>query len=68
MSMEGSCPASVFRLNRLKAVDIIRLIPVKNIANLVTIIAIYAAAVVLYFTSGTLPILYGTIFSIILFI
>jgi len=58
-----------FVLSRLmNAVDIMRFIPAKNIANLVTILAIYGGAVVLYFASGTLSLLYGTIFAISLFI
>jgi len=48
----------------MKAVDIIRFIPTKNIANLVTVLAIYSGAVVLYFTSGPLPLLYVSIFLI----
>lgn len=58
-----------FILSRLmKALDIMRFIPARNIANLVTIIAIYGGAVIFYFASGTLPLLYGTIFFISLFI
>jgi hypothetical protein len=53
-----------FALSRLlKAVDIMRFIPSKDIANLVTIVTIYLGAVVVYFTSQSPAGLYITIFS-----
>jgi hypothetical protein len=52
----------------MKALDIMRFIPSKNIANLVTILTIYLGAAVLYFTPGSPPLLYGIIFSLSLII
>ena len=53
-----------FALSRLlKAVDIMRFIPSKDIANLVTIVTIYLGAVVVYFTSKSPASLYITILS-----
>ena len=53
-----------FALSRLlKAIDIMRFIPSKDIANLVTIVTIYLGAVVVYFTSQSPAGLYITILS-----
>ena len=53
-----------FALSRLlKAIDIMRFIPSKDIANLVTIVTIYLGAVVVYFTSQSPASLYITILS-----
>ena len=52
----------------MKAIDIMRFIPSKDIANLVTILTIYISAVVLYFTSSSPALLYGSIFSLSLII
>ena len=53
-----------FALSRLlKAIDIMRFIPSKDIANLVTIVTIYLGAVVVYFTSKSPASLYITILS-----
>ena len=58
-----------FALGQLmKALDVMRFIPSKNIANLVTILTIYIGAAVLYFTPGSPPLLYGIIFALSLFI
>ena len=58
-----------FALGQLmKAMDVMRFIPSKNIANLVTILTIYTGAAVLYFTSGSPPLLYGIIFALSLII
>ena len=52
----------------MKAIDVMRFIPSKNIANLVTILTIYFSGAVLYFTSGSPALLYGIIFSLSLII
>jgi len=58
-----------FALGQLmKAMDVMRFIPSKNIANLVTILTIYIGAAILYFTPGTPPLLYGIIFALSLII
>jgi hypothetical protein len=58
-----------FALGQLmKAMDVMSFIPSKNIANLVTVLTIYLGAAILYFTSGSLPLLYGTIFVLSLII
>jgi hypothetical protein len=48
----------------MKAIDVMRFIPSKNIANLVTILTIYLGAAVIYFTFNSPALLYGTIFSL----
>lgn len=54
-----------FALTQLmKTLDIMRFIPSKNIANLVTILTIYLSGVVIFFTSNSPALLYGTIFSL----
>jgi hypothetical protein len=58
-----------FALGQLmKAMDIMRFIPSKNIANLVTILTIYIGAAVIYFTFNSPALLYGTIFALSLII
>jgi hypothetical protein len=58
-----------FALSQLmKAIDVMRFIPSRNIANLVTILTIYLSAVVIYFTSNSPALLYGAIFSLSLII
>jgi hypothetical protein len=58
-----------FALSQLmKAIDLMRFIPSKDIANLVTIITIYLGAVVTYFAFDSPAFLYGTIFSLSLVI
>jgi hypothetical protein len=58
-----------FALGQLmKALDVMRFIPSKNIANLVTILTIYIGAAILYFTPGSPPLLYGIIFALSLII
>ncbi|WP_041277978.1 hypothetical protein [Desulfotalea psychrophila] len=58
-----------FALGQLMtALDIMRFIPSKNIANLVTVLTIYLAAAVIYFTSGSPALLYGIIFLLSLII
>ena len=58
-----------FALGQLmKALDVMRFIPSKNIANLVTILTIYLGAAIIYFTSGSPALLYGIIFSLSLII
>ena len=58
-----------FALSQLmKALDIMRFIPSKNIANLVTILTIYLGAAIIYFTSGSPALLYGIIFLLSLII
>ncbi len=52
----------------MKAIDVMRFIPSKNIANLVTILTIYFSGAVLYFTSSSPALLYGIIFSLSLII
>ncbi len=52
----------------MKALDIMRFIPSKNIANLVTILTIYIGAAIIYFTFNSPALLYGTIFSLSLII
>ena len=52
----------------MKAIDVMRFIPSKNIANLVTILTIYLGAAAIYFTSNSPALLYGTIFSLSLII
>ena len=58
-----------FALGQLmKALDVMRFIPSKNIANLVTILTIYIGAAVIYFTFNSVALLYGIIFSLSLII
>jgi hypothetical protein len=58
-----------FALGQLmKAFDVMRFIPSKNIANLVTILTIYIGAAVIYFTFNSPALLYGTIFALSLII
>ncbi|MBW2689948.1 MAG: hypothetical protein JRC99_08460 [Deltaproteobacteria bacterium] len=58
-----------FALSRLmKAVDIMRFIPSKDIANLVTIVTIYLGAVFVYFTDQSPARLYLSILSLSLII
>ena len=58
-----------FALGQLmKAIDVMRFIPSKDIANLVTILTIYLSGVVIYFTSNSPALLYGAIFSLSLII
>jgi hypothetical protein len=58
-----------FALGQLmKAIDVMRFIPTKDIANLVTILTIYLSGVVIYFTSNSPALLYGVIFSFSLII
>ena len=58
-----------FALGQLmKALDIMRFIPSKNIANLVTILTIYLGAAIIYFTINSPALLYGTIFTLSLII
>ena len=58
-----------FALGQLmKALDIMRFIPSKNIANLVTILTIYLGATIIYFTINSPALLYGTIFALSLII
>jgi len=52
----------------MKALDVMRFIPAKNIDNLVTILTIYIGAAILYFTSGSPALLYGIIFALCLII
>jgi hypothetical protein len=52
----------------MKALDVMRFIPSKNIANLVTIVTIYLGAAVIYFTFNSPALLYGTIFLLSLII
>jgi hypothetical protein len=52
----------------MKAMDVMRFIPSKNIANLVTILTIYLGAAASYFTSSSPGLLYGTIFALSLII
>jgi len=52
----------------MKALDIMRFIPSKNIANLVTILTIYLGAAIIYFTINSPALLYGTIFALSLII
>jgi hypothetical protein len=52
----------------MKAIDVMRFIPSKNIANLVTILTIYLGAAAIYFTSNSPALLYGIIFSLSLII
>lgn len=52
----------------MKALDVMRFIPLKNIANLITILTIYVGAVTLYFTFNSPALLYATIFSLSLII
>jgi hypothetical protein len=54
-----------FALSRLlKAIDIMRFIPSKDIANLVTIVTIYMGAVIVYFTYASPARLYLSILSL----
>ena len=58
-----------FALGQLmKAIDVMRFIPSKDIANLITILTIYLSTVVIYFTSNSPALLYGAIFSLSLII
>jgi hypothetical protein len=58
-----------FALGQLmKALDIMRFIPSKNIANLVTILTIYLGAAIVYFAFSSPALLYGTIFALSLII
>lgn len=58
-----------FALSRLmKAIDIMRFIPSKDIANLVTIVTIYLGAVFVYFTGQSPASLYLSILSLSLII
>ncbi len=58
-----------FALGQLmKAIDVMRFIPSKDIANLITILTIYLSGVVIYFTSNSPALLYGAIFSLSLII
>ncbi len=58
-----------FALSRLlKTIDIMRFIPSKDIANMVTIITIYLGAVIVYFTVQSPARLYITILSLSLII
>jgi hypothetical protein len=58
-----------FALGQLmKAIGVMRFIPSRDIANLVTILTIYLSAVVIYFTSNSPALLYGSIFSLSLII
>jgi hypothetical protein len=58
-----------FALGQLmKAIGVMRFIPSRDIANLVTILTIYLSAVVIYFTSNSPALLYGAIFSLSLII
>jgi hypothetical protein len=58
-----------FALSRLmKAIDVMRFIPSKNIANLVTIITIYMGAAISYFYAGSPAMLYGYVLILSLFI
>jgi hypothetical protein len=52
----------------MKAIDVMRFIPSKKIADLVTILTIYLGAAAIYFTSTSPALLYGTIFSLSLII
>lgn len=52
----------------MKAIDVMRFIPSKDIANLITILTIYLSAIVIYFTSNSPALLYGAIFSLSLII
>ena len=52
----------------MKAFDVMRFIPSKNIANLVTILTIYLGAAIIYFTFNSPALLYGTIFALSLII
>jgi hypothetical protein len=58
-----------FALSRLmKAIDVMRFIPSKDIANLVTIVTIYIGAVIVYFTIQSPARLYITILSLSLIV
>lgn len=58
-----------FALSRLiKAIDIMRFIPSKDIANLITILTIYLGAVFVYFTGQSPAKLYMFIFSLSLLV
>ena len=58
-----------FALGQLmKAIDVMRFIPSKNIANRVAILTIYLGAAAIYFTSSSPGLLYGTIFALSLII
>lgn len=53
-----------FALTQLfKMFDLVRFIPYRTIANLVTVVAIYTGAAVYYFIDGSPPVLYGIILS-----
>ena len=53
-----------FALTQLfKLFDLVRFIPYRTIANLVTVVAIYTGAAVYYFIDGSPPVLYGIILS-----
>jgi len=52
----------------MKAIDVMRFIPSKNIANRVAILTIYLGAAAIYFTSSSPGLLYGTIFALSLII
>lgn len=62
VSVKGKNMLALALTQLMKVIDIMRLIPSKNIANLVTIIAIYISVVVTYFTSGSPALLYGIVF------
>ena len=54
-----------FALSQLMtALDVMRFIPVRKIASLLTILTIYIGSVVSYFTFNSPAVLYGTIFSL----
>jgi hypothetical protein len=58
-----------FALSRLmKAIDIVHVIPSKNIGNLTTVITIYLGAALIYFIPGSIVWLYGSIVILSLFI
>ena len=58
-----------FALGQLmKAIDVMRFIPSKDIANLVTVATIYLSGVVIYFTYSSPALLYAIIFSLSLLI